>query len=55
MKSFLFHSFVGICFGAFVMVMTCFGIIGLGGAETLDSDIFVKMVWHTCFAVGFLA
>ncbi|RSL32135.1 DUF3021 domain-containing protein [Salibacterium salarium] len=42
MKSFLFHSFVGICFGAFVMVMVCFGIIGFGGAAELDSDLFVK-------------
>jgi hypothetical protein len=31
MKTLLFRSFVGICFGAFVMVLTCFGVVAFGG------------------------
>ncbi|UZD47720.1 DUF3021 domain-containing protein [Peribacillus frigoritolerans] len=41
MKTLLFRSFVGICFGALVMVLTCFGVIAFGGGS-LDSGIFVK-------------
>ncbi|WP_167353379.1 DUF3021 domain-containing protein [Peribacillus muralis] len=42
MKRLLVRSFVGICFGALVMVLTCFGVIGIGGVQGLDSEIFVK-------------
>ncbi|WP_445670472.1 DUF3021 domain-containing protein [Peribacillus sp. FSL K6-1552] len=42
MKTLLFRSFVGICFGALVMVLTCFGVIGFGDVTSLDSGIFVK-------------
>ncbi|MGE7761454.1 DUF3021 domain-containing protein [Peribacillus sp. NPDC097895] len=42
MKTLLFRSFVGICFGALVMVLTCFGVIGFGEVTSLDSGIFVK-------------
>ncbi|SIR08315.1 Protein of unknown function [Peribacillus simplex] len=42
MKTLLFRSFVGICFGALVMVLTCFGVIAFGEAASLDSGIFVK-------------
>ncbi|MBT2616479.1 MULTISPECIES: hypothetical protein [unclassified Bacillus (in: firmicutes)] len=31
MKTLLFRSFVGICFGALVMVLTCFGVVAFGG------------------------
>ncbi|WP_285768401.1 DUF3021 domain-containing protein [Peribacillus sp. SI8-4] len=42
MKTLLVRSFVGICFGALVMVLTCFGFIGFGGVHELDSELFVK-------------
>ncbi|WP_057914880.1 DUF3021 domain-containing protein [Peribacillus muralis] len=42
MKTLLFSSFVGICFGALVMVLTCFGVIGFGEITALDSEMFVK-------------
>ncbi|MCK1981193.1 MULTISPECIES: DUF3021 domain-containing protein [Peribacillus] len=42
MKTLLFRSFVGICFGALVMVLTCFGVIAFGEVTALDSGIFVK-------------
>ncbi|MCK1993260.1 DUF3021 domain-containing protein [Peribacillus muralis] len=42
MKTLLFRSFVGICFGALVMVLTCFGVIGFGEITALDSEMFVK-------------
>ncbi|MDO7486154.1 hypothetical protein Q5O89_10495 [Peribacillus frigoritolerans] len=41
MKTLLFRSFVGISFGALVMVLTCFGVIVFGEVPALDSEIFV--------------
>lgn len=41
MKTFLIRSLGGICFGALVSVLICFGIIGFGDVEQLDSGLFV--------------
>lgn len=42
MKTFIFRSFGGICFGALVMVVICFGIIVFGEVGQLNSGIFMK-------------
>ncbi|MFD2705820.1 DUF3021 domain-containing protein [Salibacterium lacus] len=41
MKTLVFQSFVGICFGALVSILIYYGVIFFGGIEELDAGRFV--------------
>ena len=42
MKTFLFRSFIGICFGGFIAVLTTNLYILYGGLDMIDGSLFLK-------------
>lgn len=54
-KKLIFHSFVGICFGALVAVLTYIGVYVFGGIESFAAPLFVKNAVASIFCGWFFS
>ncbi|MGY4688688.1 DUF3021 domain-containing protein [Salibacterium sp. K-3] len=55
MKTFLYQSFIGICFGALVSIFIHYGFIFFGGVEELDAGSFVTNSLGSMFCGWFFS